>query len=111
MPTLIQRSTMHPIIRNATENDRRALQRLAELDSQRPLSMPALIAENRGLPAAAISLADGRIVADPFEHTAVLRQLLRYRYGAGQAYSRQPSLSERMRERVSIRPVARASEG
>jgi hypothetical protein len=64
---------MHPIIRQATEDDHRALQRLAELDSQRPLSMPALIAETRGLPAAAISLADGRVIADPFEHTAYLQ--------------------------------------
>lgn len=101
---------MYPIIRQATEDDRRALQRLAELDSQRPLSMPALIAENRGLPAAAISLADGRIIADPFESTVVLRQLLRYRFGALQAYSRQPSLSQRMRERVVISPIAPASE-
>jgi hypothetical protein len=52
---------MYPIIRQATDYDQGALQRLAELDSQRPLSMPALIAETRGLPAAAISLADGRV--------------------------------------------------
>jgi hypothetical protein len=101
---------MYPIIRHATENDRRALQRLTELDSEQPLSMPALVAEKRGLPAAAISLADGRIIADPFENTAVLRQLLRYRFGALQAYSRQPSLSERMRESVAISPVAQPSK-
>lgn len=101
---------MHPIIRKANEDDQSALQRLAELDSQRPLSAPALIAEIRGLPAAAISLTDGRIVADPFENTAVLRQLLRYRFGALQAYLRQPSLSKRMRERVSISPIAWPSE-
>jgi hypothetical protein len=101
---------MYPIIRKATAYDERALARLAELNSQRPLSMPALIAEIRGLPAAAISLADGRISADPFENTAALRQLLRYRFGALQAYSRQPSLSKRMRERVAISPVARTGE-
>ncbi len=100
---------MYPIIRQATENDQRALQQLAELDSQRPLSMPALIAETRGQPAAAISLADGRVIADPFEYTTVLQQLLRYRLGALQAYSRQPSLSKRMRERVAITPVPRPS--
>jgi hypothetical protein len=101
---------MYPIIRTATEDDQRALQRLAELDSQRPLTMPALIAETRGLPAAAISLADGRIIADPFENTVTLQQLLQYRFGALQAYRRQPSLSKRMRERVATSPVARASE-
>ena len=100
---------MYPIIRQATEDDQRVLQQLAELDSQRPLSMPALIAETRGQPAAAISLADGRVIADPFEYTTVLQQLLRYRHGALQAYSRQPSLSKRMRERVAITPVPRPS--
>jgi hypothetical protein len=101
---------MYPIIRQATDYDQGALQRLAELDSQRPLSMPALIAETRGLPAAAISLADGRVIADPFEHTAVLRQLLTYRFGALQAYSRQPSLAKRMREFVRIPPVPQPSD-
>ena len=71
--------------------------------------MPALIAETRGQPAAAISLADGRVIADPFEYTTVLQQLLRYRLGALQAYTRQPSLSKRMRERVAIAPAPRPS--
>jgi hypothetical protein len=101
---------MHPIIRQATDDDQRALERLAELDSQRPLSMPALIAETRGQPAAAISLADGRVIADPFEYTVVLQQLLRYRLGGLQAYSRQPSLAKRMRELLRIPAVARRSE-
>jgi hypothetical protein len=101
---------MHPLIRHATDDDQRALERLAELDSQRPLSMPALIAETRGQPAAAISLADGRVIADPFEYTTVLQQLLRYRFGALQAYSRQPSLAKRMRELLGIPRVPRRSE-
>jgi hypothetical protein len=101
---------MHPIIRQATDDDQRALERLAELDSQRPLSMPALIAETRGQPAAAISLADGRVIADPFEYTVVLQQLLRYRLGALQAYSRQPSLAKRMRELLRVPAVARRGE-
>ena len=101
---------MYPIIRQANEGDQPALQRLAELDSQLPISTPALIAEIRGLPAAAMSLTDGRIIADPFEHTAHLQQLLHYRFGALQAYARQPSLAKRMRERVSVSPVARPSE-
>jgi hypothetical protein len=101
---------MYPIIRQATEQDQRALEQLAELDSQRPLAGPALIAEAYGLPAAAISLADGRVVADPFTNTAVLRQLLHYRFSALQAYTRQPSLAERMREAMSIPPVVRAGE-
>jgi hypothetical protein len=101
---------MHPLIRHATDDDQRALERLAELDSQRLLSMPALIAETRGQPAAAISLADGRVIADPFEYTVVLQQLLRYRFGALQAYARQPSLAKRMRELLRVPPVPRRSE-
>jgi hypothetical protein len=100
---------MYPIIRQATEDDQQALQRLADLDSARPLTAPALIAEIRGEPAAAISLADGRIVADPFKNTATLQQMLHYHHGAQQAYSRQPSLAKRMRERVSPFPAARPS--
>ena len=50
------------------------------------------------------------VVADPFKNTAVLRQLLHYRFSALQAYTRQPSLAERMREAMSIPPVVRANE-
>lgn len=96
---------MHPanayVIRQATEPDQAALQRLAELDGQRPLAGPALVAEIRGKPAAAASLADGRVIADPFKQTAVARQVLRMRVGALRAYSRTPSLAERMREALA----------
>jgi len=85
------------VIRRATEDDDRALHRLAELDSQRPISGPALIGEIDGQPAAAVSMTDGRTIADPFQPTAVLRQLLRMRHGASVAYSRTPSLRERLR--------------
>jgi hypothetical protein len=89
------------VIRQATEDDEKALMRLAQLDSQRPLSGPALIGEIAGVPAAAVSLRDGRTIADPFEPTAVLRQLLRMRFGALQSYSRTPLLTERLRAALS----------
>jgi hypothetical protein len=96
-------------IRQATDADESALSRLADLDSQRPLSGPALIGEIDGNPAAAVSLTDGRVIADPFKQTAVLSQLLHMRAGALRAYSRTPSLPERMRETMA--PFrARASE-
>jgi hypothetical protein len=88
-------------IRKSTDADESALHRLAELDSQRPLFGPALVAEIAGNPAAAISLADGRVIADPFQQTAVARQVLRMRFGALRAYSRTPSLPERMREALA----------
>jgi hypothetical protein len=89
------------VIRQSTEDDEPALRRLAELDSKRPFAGAALIGEIGGLPAAAVSLNDGRLIADPFQPTAVLSQLLRMRFGALQAYSRTPSLNERLRTALS----------
>jgi hypothetical protein len=88
-------------IRKATEADESALHRLAELDSQRPLSGPALVAEIGGSPAAAISLTDGRLIADPFQYTAVARQMLSMRSGALRAYSRTASLPQRIRKALA----------
>jgi hypothetical protein len=97
------------VIRHATAADEQDLRRLAELDSQRPFSGPALVGELDGSPAAAVSLTDGRLIADPFQRTSLLAQLLRMRYGALRAHSRTPSLPERMR--ASLAPFrARASE-
>jgi hypothetical protein len=83
-------------IRRSTAEDEAALRRLAELDSRRALSGPALIGEIDGSPAAAISLSDGRTIADPFQQTAVLTQILRMRFDAAQAYLRTPSLPDRL---------------
>jgi hypothetical protein len=68
---------MNPItIRNSTDSDRAALTRLAELDSARPLSGPALIAEHGGHAVAAVSLRDRRSIADPFLPTADVVEML-----------------------------------
>jgi hypothetical protein len=96
------------VIRPATEDDQRALQRLAELDGQRPFAGPALIGEIDGRPAAAVALFEGRVVADPFQRTDVLRQVLRMRLGALRAYSSTPSLSERVRAAMQPFVAARA---
>jgi hypothetical protein len=66
-------------IRPARELDAWALDRLAQLDSQRPLAGDVLLAEADGRPVAAVSLADGRATADPFRHTAATVALLRTR--------------------------------
>jgi hypothetical protein len=97
------------VIRPATEADQPALRRLAELDGQRPFAGPALIGEIDGRPAAAVSLFEGRVVADPFQPTAVLRQVLHIRHGALRAYSSTPSLADRVR--AAMRPVATARTG
>jgi hypothetical protein len=90
------------VIRRATDDDEVELRRLAELDGQRPLTGPALVGEIDGEPAAAVSAIDGRVIADPFQPTAVLRQVLRIRLSAMRSYARTPSLAERVR--ASLQP-------
>jgi hypothetical protein len=105
---------MYPVnaykIRPSMNEDERNLRQLADLDGQTPLSGPALIGEIAGFPAAAVSLTDGRLIADPFQPTAVLGQVLRMRYDALRAHERTPSLRERMREAFAHLAVARSSE-
>lgn len=72
------------VIRAATGADAAALERLAALDSARPLAAPALIAEVGGAPLAALSLRDGRTIADPFHRTDDLVGLLHVRAGRRQ---------------------------
>ena len=67
------------VIRPATAADGRALARLAALDSARPLSGEALVAFVGDEPWAALSLADDRVVADPFRPSATAAELLRVR--------------------------------
>jgi hypothetical protein len=60
-------------------DDAGALAGLAVLDSSEPLAMPVLLAEVGGELHAALSLADERVVADPFRPTVALVDLLRAR--------------------------------
>jgi hypothetical protein len=66
-------------IRYATVGDEPALRRLMELSRQRIFCGPALIGEIGGTVAAAASLDGGRVLADPFQDTATLRELLQMR--------------------------------
>jgi hypothetical protein len=66
-------------LRCAEARDETALTRLAQLDSAAPPAPPVLVAELDGRLAAAISLVDGAVVADPFQPTAALVELLRAR--------------------------------
>jgi hypothetical protein len=67
------------LIRLAGPEDRPALDRLAGLDSQAPLQGDALIAKLDGVAVTALSLRDGRLVADPFKRTAAIGDHLRMR--------------------------------
>jgi hypothetical protein len=66
-------------IRWAFADDAHALLRLAVSDGAEVPAAPVLVAEAGGQLRAALSLRDGRAVADPFHPTAALVELLRLR--------------------------------
>jgi hypothetical protein len=75
-------SSSAPItIRRATDEDARALDRLARLDSQRLPAGPHLMALIDDVPVAAVSLSSGRLVANPFAATDPIVDLLTERAG------------------------------
>ena len=81
--------------RTANADDSDLLQELSELDSQRPVSQPAVVALVDGRPVAAASLRDGRVVADPFTETADVVALLQARvssFAPARARRRRPRL-------------------
>jgi hypothetical protein len=65
------------VLRPATSADTDDLERLAALDSARPLDGDVLLAFAGGEVRAALSLDSGRAVADPFWPSADLVDLLR----------------------------------
>jgi hypothetical protein len=67
------------VIRAARGSDGEALERLARLDSQRPLTGDVLLVEQDGELVAA--LAADRVIADPFRPTADIVALLRAHSG------------------------------
>ena len=66
-------------VRRSTSGDESGLARLAALDSASPPRGPALVAEADARMLAALPLGSGRPIADPFEPTAELIQLLELR--------------------------------
>jgi hypothetical protein len=96
------------VIRYAAAADARAVHEIARLDSQRPLEGRVLIGEIDGRVAAAISLDDSRVVADPFESTARLTPFLRMRASALREAERVPSVAERLRAGVRVARPAHA---
>jgi hypothetical protein len=65
------------VLRPATSADTRDLERLAALDSARPLTGDVLVAAAGGELRAALSVESGRAVADPFWPSGELVDLLR----------------------------------
>ncbi len=66
-------------LRHATPADDRAVAYLSELDETERLSGSVLVAFAGDRPLAAMSLADGRVAADPFARTREAVALLRLR--------------------------------
>jgi hypothetical protein len=66
-------------LRCADPDEADALAFLAALERSSPPRPPTLVADLDGRLLAAISLADGAVVADPFEPTTALVELLRAR--------------------------------
>jgi len=83
-------------IRFATAADADALRSLAERDSQQPLVGRVLIGHIDGTPAAALSLHDGRVIADTSPRTDRVVATLRMRADAIRAFETTPSLRERL---------------
>jgi hypothetical protein len=83
------------VIRWASEADRGVLADLAALDSTRPLEGEALVALVDGEAWAAVSVEDGRAVADPFRPSAHAAELLRVRAGHLRAALEQRGLAGR----------------
>jgi hypothetical protein len=72
-------NTSQMTVRTATAADSDQLMTLAALDSAQPLAGPVLVGELDGACVAALSLRDGRVVADPFVLTSGVAALLRTR--------------------------------
>jgi hypothetical protein len=87
---------MSLVIRIACVHDAPALARLAALDSAPVPLGDVLLAEVDGRLLAALG-ADGRAVADPFEATAGLVELLRLRAASSAAPRERRSLRKRVR--------------
>ena len=73
--------TQQITLRLATPADERAVIRLAQRDSGRPPSAPLLLGFEGDRLLAAISLADGEVIADPFAPSASIVGILRSRAG------------------------------
>jgi hypothetical protein len=74
----MQHMTKQPLtLRVAQPDDDPAVRRLAQLDSSRPPSGPVLLAVVGAEPVAALGVASGSVVADPFRPTADVVAILR----------------------------------
>jgi hypothetical protein len=91
-------------VRRSVSGDSSALERLAALDSARPPTGPALVAEADSRMIAALPLGSGRPIADPFEPTAAVVALLELRAAQMAAAPERRGWTGRVRSLVRHRP-------
>lgn len=98
------------LVRPVEDADAPTLAWLSRLGDQPPVARPALLGHIDGMPAAAISLVDGRVTADPFQPTAELAQHLRLQRSGWRATGHTPALAARLRAAIAFaaRPAPRA---
>jgi hypothetical protein len=90
-------------VRRARPSDAQALAALAAIDSARPLTGERVVGEVDGRIVAAVSLYDGRAVADPFEPTADVVEILRLHTAGARSAAARPRLR---RPRVTLPRLA-----
>ena len=78
------------VVRRGRHADTDALAILAKLDSARPLTGRTVVGEVDGRIVAAVSLHDGRVVADPFVSTAEVVEVLRFHTAGGRSATARP---------------------
>jgi hypothetical protein len=78
------------VVRRARPSDDHALAELAALDSARSLTGARIVGEVDGRIVAAVSLQDGRVVADPFVATADVVEMLRIHTAGGRGAAARP---------------------
>ena len=78
------------VVRRGRHADNEALAILASLDSARPLTGYRVVAELDGRIVAAVSLHDGRVIADPFVATADVVEVLRLHTAGGRSAAARP---------------------
>jgi hypothetical protein len=93
-------------IYEATPAHRAELELLAALDGRRLPEGRVLIGELDGAAAAAISLEDGHLIADPFRRTTGLTPILRMRAAGLLAGERTPAVADRIRAALRISRAA-----
>src|SRR3954470_24903605 len=81
------------VVRRGSHADTDALAILAALDSARPLTGRTVVAELDGQIVAAVSLHDGRVVADPFVPTADVVEMLRVHTASARSSTARPKRS------------------